>query len=240
MVFLEANYTNRPSGSGIEMITDTIRRNARVMHISGKQAPVLQFPIEVVFDEPVDIFVFTQVKDWLLSSTDFKQLQICAEYFNTFYFNCYIESDEDLVYNGGYRGLRGTVICDAPWAWEFETTMTYEINKTPYNFRFNNLSADTELLKPIIEITSGGGDVSIINQTTGKTTSFTALSAGEVVTLDNQYAVLTSSIGANRLPNFNKIFLKFAKGMNDIQVTGKITQLVIKYENAKRIGGAYY
>lgn len=242
LVFLDESYTNRPSGSGIEMITDSVRRNARVLYLDAKQAPPLQFGIEVVFENPVDVFVFTQVKDWLGGEISFKELQICAENFNTYYFNCYIQLEEDLVYNGGYRGLKATVICDAPWAWEFEDVISYNLNlDEPTVIYFNNLSADTELLKPVIEFTMGkSGDFSIINTNTGKITKFTGLVEGETVILDNLYGFITSNTGISRVANFNKVFLKLTKDTNELICSPNATSLIIRFQNAKRIGGAYY
>lgn len=242
LVFIDESYTNRPSGSGIEMITDSIRRNPKVLYLDAKQSPPLEFPIEIVFDEPVDIFVFTQVKDWLGSSLNFTDLQICAEYFNTYYFHCYIQLNEDLVYNGGYRGVKATVKCDSPFAWEFEDERRYELNPSKTNtIYFNNLSADSELLRPIIEFTmTNSGNFSIYNETTGKTTEFKNLVAGETIVLDNLYGFLTSSLGVYRVANFNKVFLKLAKETNKLVCSANASLLIFRFQNAKRIGGAYY
>ena len=244
LVFLDESWTNRPSGSGVEFITDTIRRNPRTLYLDAQQSPPLEFNIEVVFDEPVDIFVFTQVKDWLGGELSFKELQICADNFSSFYFNCYIELTEDLIYAGGYRGMKATVHCDAPFAWQYEEENVYEYTNTSvtHNIQFNNLSADTELLRPVLEITvADDGDVSIINKSNqNKETKFTGLQAGEVITIDNLWGFITSSTGLRRVSNFNKVFFKMIKGMNDITIGTNISKLVIRYQNAKRIGGGYY
>lgn len=241
LVFLDENYTDRPSGSGVEFITDQIRRNAKVLYLDAMQAPPLEFGIEVVFDDPVDIFVLTQVKDWLGGEINFKQLQICAEYFNTFYWNCYIELKEDLIYNGGYRGLRATVHCDAPFAWEFEDEVNYNLNNQSGTIFFNNLSADSDLMRPILEFTMAqNGSFSIQNITTGRTTMFSDLIAGETIILDNELGFITSSTGLLRVKNFNKIFLKLAKGTNELNYSIGASSMTIKFINAKRIGGGYY
>lgn len=242
LVFLDESYTDRPSGSGIEFITDQIRRNAKVLYLDAMQAPPLEFGIEVVFDDPVNIFVFTQVKDWLGGEINFKQLQICAEYFNTFYWNCYITLEEDLIYNGGYRGVRATVHCDAPFAWEFQDEINYNINNQSGTIYFNNLSADSDMMRPILEFTmaSNGGSFSITNVTTGKTTAFTGLSQNETITLDNELGFIISSLGLLRVKNFNKVFLKLAKGTNQLDYSAGASTMTIKFINAKRIGGGYY
>lgn len=242
LVFLDENYNQRPSGSGVEIITDTVRRNPQLLYLGGKQSPPLEFGIEVIFDEPVDIFVLTQMKDWLGGEISFKELQICAEYFEGFHFNCYIVLEEDLIYNGGYRGVKATVHCDAPWAWESEEEKRYDLDPQKSNaIIFNNLSADTELLRPIMTFqVNESGDFTLYNKTTGKTTKFTNLQAKEVVSVDNLYGFIESSTGLRRVENFNKVFLKLAKGVNDLIVGPNVNTLIIQYQNAKRVGGGYY
>lgn len=243
LAFIDENYNKRPSGSGIEITTDTIQRNARAVFLNAKQTPPLEFGIEIIFEKPVDIFVFTQIKDWLGGEISFKQLQICAEYFDTFYYNCYLELKEDYIYNGGYRGLSATVHCDAPWAWEFEDERSYELKPNIDNhIFFNNLSADTEMLRPIIEFTMiDSGDFSITNLTNqNRVTKFSNLTQGETITMDNLYGFIDSSLGIRRVSNFNKVFLKMPKGMNELICNGNCNKLKIKFQNAKRIGGGYY
>lgn len=60
------------------------------------------------------------------------------------------------------------------------------------------------------------------------------------MTLDNLYGFISSDTGLRRVANFNKVFLKMDKGMNDLVISTNISKLKIKYQNAKRIGGGYY
>lgn len=243
LVFLDEDAQKRPSGSNTNFDIVQIRRNPKQFCVDATQSESLKFGIEVAFNDPVDIYTLTQVKDWLGGPLQFSQLQICAENFNSFYFNCYIELKEDLIYNGGYYGVTGEVHCDAPFAWEFERTKTYNLTAgSTNNLYFNNVSADSELLRPLITITMGSaGDFSLTDvQNNNSITSFTGLSAGEVLTLDNLYGIITSSTGLRRVSNFNKIFLKMPKGQNKLIVTGNAVKLQITYTNAKRLGGGYY
>ena len=244
IVFISESYTNRPSGSGVEMITESIRRNPQVLYLDGMQSPPLEFNVEIVFDEPVDIFEFTQIKDWLGGEITYKELQICAENFEDFFFRCYITLEGDLIYAGGYRGVKATVHCDAPWAWQNEEEVEYTFDDTsvPHLIQCNNLSADSEYLRPILEITSDqAGDCSIVNISFDKReTKFTNLMQGETITLDNLNGFIESNTGLRRVSNFNKVFFKLIKGMNDIAVGTNISKIKIKYQNAKRIGGGFY
>lgn len=163
LVFLSENYTERPSGSEKSVVTDSVVRNAQKIWFDTTQEDVLQFGIEIVFNEPGDIHKLTSLKKWLTGSVGYSPLQICAENFESYYYNCIIHLDKDLIYNGGYRGVSATVECDAPWAWQIENTKTYNLNvggsTTIY---FNNDSDDFELLKPVLTFhMAKAGDFSV-------------------------------------------------------------------------------
>lgn len=154
MVFLDNSYTNRPSGGDKSVVTASIRRNPIKQYLDTEYEDPLKFDIEIVFDEAVDIYELTNVKNWLTASVNYEQLQICVENFERFYYNCIIHLNEDLIYADGYRGVSATVECDAPFAHEFERIQKYtldsDISKTN-TFVFENYSDDFELMKPILK-----------------------------------------------------------------------------------------
>ena len=88
------------------------------------------------------------------SPTGYEELQICADNFDRFYYNCIIHPKEDLIYGDGYRGLSATVECDAPYAYEFETVLKYTLNPDVTKsdtFVFHNYSDDFELMSPKLQ-----------------------------------------------------------------------------------------
>lgn len=172
LVFLDENYTNRPSGAEKKLITDSVVRTARKIYLDTTQEEVLEFGIEIVFNEPGDIHKLTALKRWLTSPLGYTQLRICAENFESYYFNCVIHLNEDLIFNGGYRGVSATVECDAPWAWQDELTTTFNLEPWELNtVHFSNVSDDAEPMRPIITIhTAEPGPVVI--QLSRRTTNF--------------------------------------------------------------------
>lgn len=151
LVFLDESYTNRPSGSAKELITTSIRRNPKKIYLDTEYSEVLTFNIEIVFDNPVDIFMLSRVKDWLSAPIRYCPLKICAENFTNYYWNCIIHLNEDLIFNGGYRGVTAEVECDSPWAWQNEDMIRYNLIPDQTNtFTFVNTSASNEPLKPKI------------------------------------------------------------------------------------------
>lgn len=152
LVFIDGDYTNRPSGSNKSIITENIHRNAKKMFLDITQEEPLKFDIEIVFENAVDMYTLSKVKSWLTSGIGYSQLQICAEYFATYYYNCVIHLNEDLIYADGYRGVSATIECDAPWAWQFPQTDEYDLTVGgTTKIMFNNLSEDIEPLKPVLK-----------------------------------------------------------------------------------------
>lgn len=174
LVFIDNSYTNRTSGGDKNVITASIRRNPIKQYLDTEYEDVLQFPIEIVFDNAVDIYELTNLKNWLTAPVRYEQLQICAEHFERYYYNCIIHLDEDLIYGDGYRGVSATVECDAPYAHEFERVEKYTLNpdvtKTD-TFIFENYSDDFEFMKPILKFhmsTDGNFSINVKHYSDGK------------------------------------------------------------------------
>lgn len=66
---------------------------------------------------------------------------------------------------------------------------------------------------------------------------WTGLLGGETITVDNEHQFISSSTRLRRLDKFNKNFMKFKHGKNDLECIGTVKSLKITYQNAKKIGG---
>lgn len=201
LVFLDEDYTNRPSGSEKQIITTDIRRNPRKVYLDTEYSEVLTFNIEIVFDNPVDIFMLTQVKDWLSSPIGYKPLKICAENFTNYYWNCILHLKEDLIFNGGYRGVTVEVECDSPWAWQNEDVIKYNLIPDEENkFTFVNTSASNEPLKPkIIFHMSNNGNFEI-NYKHYNESEFMIVSDGQIKQNNLSYPQAVIYCDCNNLP----------------------------------------
>lgn len=174
LVFIDNSYTNRPSGGDKNLVTASIRRKPTKQYLDTEYDNVLQFDIEIVYDKAVDIYELTDLKNWLTAPVGYEQLQICADNFDRFYYNCIIHLNEDLIYADGYRGVSATVECDAPYAHEFERIQKYILNpdvtKTD-KIVFENYSDDYELMKPILKFhmaNNGNFSINVKHYSEGK------------------------------------------------------------------------
>lgn len=102
---------------------------------------------------------------------------------------------------------------------------------------FNN-SDSPRGLKPIIEfkMNANGGEFAIENLTNGIKSQFTGLAGGEEITLNCDKQIITSSLDLRRLGNFNKKWMKFDIGKNQLVFTGNGTDVKVTYQNKKSVG----
>ena len=81
----------------------------------------------------------------------------------------------------------------------------------------------------------------IKNITTNREFKMSDLSPNEVITVDNQNEIITSSTGLNRFKNLSKGekqgYFSLAHGLNKLECHGLAEYLKITYQFAVRLGG---
>ena len=248
IVNINNDYNETVTGSGVEFTTDTLARSAKVLFINATQSPVLEFPLEFVCNNPMDRYTFNQVKDWLFGGNKgFQELRICLRSMKSYYFNCQLKPDNNYQYVDGFRGFKCTVVCDAPWAWEYIRTKKYVLTTSDTNtIKFRNESADKNDMLPIIEFTLADGvsNFSITNTSLNNYLfEMTSLSPLETITADSEKKTIVSSTGLYRIGKMtkssNKGFIRLKQGVNVLTCVGKVI-LTIKYQNAVRLDGGLY
>lgn len=230
------------ASSDVQLITDTIYRRPAPFLYGIQQTPVLSFDIELNSEQKIDAVLATRAAEKFFGKTDYKKLQIMQPDMDMFYYNCVLANPKIKRVGGEIVGWDATVVCDAPWGWEFPKSITknYSTGLASDSIVYNNLSDNNFYDFPQVAFTidTFGGSLSLINNTDlGREFLFTGLSAGEVITVNNDLGIITSSLDLNRYADFNKNFFRVVQGRNDIDILGDISQLVITAKNARKIGG---
>lgn len=221
--------------------TLNIPSNNKFYMLGRKIKEPLSFDIEIACENSNWLTEFQQrnIIKWLFDRAGYHKFEIMSKEYSGLYFNCYMTDPEQLVYGVGCVGYKCTLVCDAPWAWEYPKPITYTIGTLPYSVNFINTSDYEDYLFPQkVVITCGitGGTISITNvNDNNNVLQFTDLSANEIITIDDLGQV-TSSTGSLRYDNWNKNRLKFVNKDNHLTVTGDIKTLQITYQNVRRIG----
>jgi phage-related protein len=255
------------NGSGnVELNTQEIFRRPLPYFYGVQQTPVLEFPVSITTTEmelSAEDAALTQ--KWLFGQQTYKKLQIQQEDMATSYFNCFLVDPQIIRAGNIIRGFTCTVKCDAPFAWGFEKTISYDytsFNNNPVGVTviINNISENLYYTYPIITFTMNtvGGDFAIRNLNdidpsipgdNGRSFQFGGLwvdkfgnsfilphlSPNEVMTVNHGLQTLSSSAGFKRLNSFNKKFFRLLPGYNKLAVVGNIKNLTFKYTPAKRM-----
>lgn len=113
-----------------------------------------------------------------------------------------------------------------PYALTMAATPTYTISGSG-NIVINNTSNVYRYYYPELQFTVNSSSPTTITFTnttdSNRITSFTGLSNGEIIYMNNQKRTLISSTGNYRYNSFNKNWLRLIQGINTISVSGNVS-----------------
>jgi len=227
------------AGSGdVELLTQKVFRNPKPYLLGVQQSPVLSFDIQFTSPDELMVEDMRTILSWLFGQSQYKKLQIQQLDMDDIYFNCFITAPQIIKVGNLIKGISGTVICDSPFAWAFSKTTTKNYTGSANEtFVLFNTSDNNNYTYPAVVATIDdfGGTFSITNNTDdGRVFTFTGMSQGEIVTIDNERCIITSSTGLRRLGNFNKQWFRLLKGINSLTIMGNVAQVKITYSPARK------
>jgi len=243
IVNFDTGKINSPAGSDIDIIPKSIYRRPRSYLYGVSQRPVLQFSLTIGSPDYVDATTRSLIEKYLFGHTSYKKLQILETDLQDVYFNCLITKGSAQYIGNMNIGFECEVVCDSPWAWEFPKTLYIDYPEnvvTDVNYTFFNASDNNDYTYPSVEFRRNnvGSDIKITNYSdNNREFAFTALSNNEVITVDNDRQIMTSSTGVYRLNKFNKNWLRFVPGANNLNFYGGMSYLQIVTQNARKVGG---
>lgn len=222
---------------GVNYVTDKTNVMTKHYFLDSEYDDVFEFELTMMSKNEKDRVWVGEVLHWLTGYHDYKKLTFDQPDMKNIYFNCLV-SEVDIITVGNVpRGFVCKFQCDRGYAIEDEEKV-YSITNGNSTFKHMNTSHTHGITLPIIEITMASyGDVSIINKNNNNLeTKLTSLTGGEVITMDSQHEILTSSLDLRRLSNFNKVWFELVEGENNITVNGNVSKILIKYENNRKVG----
>lgn len=228
------------TGSGdVELHTQTVFRRPKPYLLGVQQTPVLSYDVQFTSPDELMVEDIRIIQAWLFGQNDYKKLQIMQFDMQDVYFNCFLTSPR-IVKNGNLiKGIAGTVVCDSPFAWSFPKTVrrTYagSANET---YVFNNVSDNNYYEYPtvIATMSNAGGSFTVKNVTdNNREFIVTGLSGNEILTVDNDHCIITSSTALRRLSNFNQNWFRLVRGVNRLEITGTLNQLDFVYSPARKL-----
>ena len=220
-------------GSDVSLLTQKIFRRPQPFLMGVEQTPVLSFPISAYVPGELDAPEYSAVAVWLFSQQKYKQLRICQEDMQDIYFNVFFTAPEVVRVGNIIRAFNATIVCDSVWGYKSPKSYSYG-DYSGYSMsdviKFINESANSGYTYPkTLTITANvfGGSVTITNLTDNNRQFIFTLSPNEVITLDCDLQIVTSTVESYPLGNFNKHWLRFVRGYNQLLVEGNIKNMSI-------------
>lgn len=231
--------------SNMDILSQRIYRRATPYFFGATPSENLSFDISATsLGDEIDADSFQAIQRWLFSPRTYRKLLIFQEDMQSVYFNCIFNNPKIIRIGNKISGFTATVNCDSPFAWNFPKTTTYTYTSPTIDSSvvFYNSSDDKDAyLYPsmVITMNSFGGSVTITNSSdASRVFSITDLSAGEIITIDSSLQTLSSSTGLKRLSLFNKKFLRFVPGVNNLRLQGNFSSMAVTVKTvSKKIGG---
>lgn len=233
-----------PAGSDLTIHQKWPYRKSKPYYYGRSQNIPLEFDFTVGSESAISGDMRNIIEDWLLGQSGYSPLQIIQDDLDGIIFNViFTKASTKYVGNLNYA-LTLHAQCDAPWGFAYPQTLTKTysgsaiVNET---FDFYNESADADYLYPEITFFTSdiGTSFSLTNLTddTTRAFSFTDISAGELMTVDCDRQIISSSTGLLRMPNFSRKFFRLLPKNNSLTMVGGITSFTMTYQFAKKVGG---
>lgn len=235
-----AGVLQNTGSSSVELLTETIYRNPKPYLFGVQQTPVMTFSLSFASLKPISAVNQQYIQKWLFGHNTYKKLQIMQCDMYDVYFNCILTNPVVTTVGNFAYYFRCDVICDSPWAWGAPTKLTFNKPTSGSSFIINNTSDNNYYTYPniVITVSQSGNSVVLTNQTdNNQTFSITGLSANEVLTINSERNIITSSTGLSRFQNMTGFFPRLLPGINSLKITGNISSIVFEFDNARKVSG---
>lgn len=232
------------AGSNIAIQEEYVLRRETPYFYGVSFPDKLQFDVEFYSEDPIPRQKVSEIERWLFGLSSYKKFEIVQEDMEGIYFNCLFVNAIISTIGNLVVGFHATCVCDAPWAWGKEVTHRKEnITSTMI---VNNTSDNTRYTKPFITITfnSNYDEVYIENENmnsanwstfTSNAMLFEDVVAGEVIEINTDLRLITST-RPDIVNRFNGKYMYLLQGINTIHVSNSISEIVIKYTPARKVG----
>ena len=206
--------------------------------------PHLEFDMSCYSEEELTAEDYSLIQKWLFGKNLYKKLQIVQYDMQDIFWWAILNSPETVKVGNKIMGCKFHVVANSPFGFSFPKTVVYSYASSIVNSSesFYNSSDDTSnYMYPSCVITMNNidGDLTITNSNdNNRVFALTDLQANEVITIDNSLQTISSSSGLRRLGNFNKHWLRFVPGINNLSIQGNVASISITFSNVvKKIGG---
>lgn len=211
------------SGASISFSTLNTAGSNKWRFLSGRYDSVLAGKFQVCKNPCTTSTGYFDAEDiramdrWLCRKDGYHKFKLIKDGdpgYSEFYFNAFLNVKKVEVY-GRVAGLEITVTTDAPFAYFEPKTAVMDLSGQGSEYTYVDMSDEVGSLYPYFKIICrSDGDYVIMNKTTGIQSKITGCRSGEIITMDSEHNILSSSIRGDRL-----LMKSFNFGWMDIKNT---------------------
>lgn len=233
---------NSPAGGDASILEQWLYRRETPYFYGRYYQESLEFDFTVGSFSHIDGATRNAIESWLLGQSGYQQLRIVQGDMADIVYNIIITRSSHVFVGNLNYALTLHAKCDRPWGLYLPPvfTKTYPTGLMNDTFDYLNSSSLSGYNRPLITFTNGSTATffSIVNHSDNdREFRFGAMSPLETITVDNDKGIITSSLGILRMNIFNKNFLRLVKGVNNLTLSGYITQFTLTAEFARIVGG---
>ena len=231
--------SNKASGN-TEILETFIYKKPKPYFYGIQYTSRLEFPVAFFSENEITASMLSFILNWLFNKSSYRNFAIMQDDMDEYYMQCIFTDPVVRRIGNVVYGVSGTCKLDSQFAYTRSKTITYT-NPLPTSITFqNNSHCDNGYLYPTLNFTMGtsGGNLSMTNANDDdRIFSFTGLLGSEIVNVNNDLGIITSSTGSPILSKFNKNFLRFVPGVNVLAVSGSsVSTLSLTYQFLRQIG----
>ena len=189
----------------------------------------LQFKLVFGAQDYLDRYDLEAIALWLTGHQDYKWLSVCQNDLRVEY-RCLIRDLTPLSISWLPVAFEASIICDCPYAYGYEFSMTYTTSAAGTNITLRNDSSVHEYLKPFINFVPSDPDgtmtLRIVNHSDNdREFKLEGVPASAIVRVDNVNGIITdaSANHANLYGGFNMNLFRLVHGDNSLTVYGNGT-----------------
>jgi hypothetical protein len=230
--------------SNIEILEQKVLRKSKPFFLGRTQPTKLEFPLTFGTARPISAMDRDLISAWLFGRAGYNKLYILQDDMNGAYFNCMFKDPEPRYIGNINYAFTCTVVCDSPFAYGPQKTITGSLSNEYKAIEIYNSSSEEEYLYPTVHfVISGGAYLSyyMTNYTDNeRITSFVDIPATSEIemTIDNDFQMITSDT-TGLLTYFNNNWFRLLPKYNLVTLYSPqtVSLFEIKYTERFKIGG---
>lgn len=157
--FQDGGLFDGVGSSDVNIITQRVLRKSRPYYLGRTQEPVLEFPLTFGTSRVISGFDRDIISSWLFGRSSYKKLYILQDDLNGVYFNCFLKEPKPLYIGNMNYAFSCTVVCDSPWGYLPERTISGSVVgtpiQTPVYLNIYNNSTEDDYLYPEVNFNIG-------------------------------------------------------------------------------------